>query len=34
MEFASKDIGNNIKEAMDFDKQSKVSKPQTLEIMC
>jgi len=27
MEFASKDIGKNIEEALDFDKQRKVNKP-------
>jgi hypothetical protein len=28
MEFASKDIIKNIKETLDFDKQSKVNKPE------
>jgi hypothetical protein len=29
MEFVSKDIGQNIEEALDFDEQSKVSKLDT-----
>jgi hypothetical protein len=34
MEFTSKDFGNNIEVVVDYGKQSKVSKPLTLEMMC
>jgi hypothetical protein len=34
MESRSQDFGNNIEVALDYGKQSKVSKPLTLEMMC
>jgi hypothetical protein len=34
IESMNKDFGNNIDVVVDYDKQSKVNKPLTLEIMC